>query len=157
MSGLRTSDKNMSEIKRLLPAMCCEGQEKPCPGAACSCQNPLTLYLTLGKLPGSRLLAGLLEGVGYINEVWGAAPATAGCCFLCSGQKADEQMVQDGSWGGTAPEMVRGDVVVQGMGCRKCLELPLACIALCESGTCPNIRFTAQRTNMDCVVRTQHF
>lgn len=93
-----------------------------------------------------------LEGVGYVNEIWGAAPATVGCCFLCSAQKAGEQMVQDGSWGGTDPEMVRGDVVVQGMGCRKCLELPLACIVLCESGTCPSIRFAAQRISMDCVV-----
>lgn len=66
-----------------------------------------------------------------MNEVWGAAPATVGCFCLCSGQKAGEQMVQDGSWRGTDPEMARDDVIVQGVGCRKCLELPLACTALC--------------------------
>lgn len=71
MFGLRTSDHYTSEIKRLLPTALHEGTEKPCPGApvASACRIPLTLYLTLGKLPGSRLLAGQLEGVGYMNEV----------------------------------------------------------------------------------------
>lgn len=45
-------------------------------------------------------------------------------------------MVQDGSWGRTDPEITRVDVVVQGTGCRKCLELSFTYIALHESGTC---------------------
>lgn len=109
------------------------------------------------RTPGIWAVSKAFGGVGYMNEAWSAAPAAVGCCCLCSGQKADEQMVQGGSWWGTDPDMVRSDVIVQGMGCRNCLELPPACIALHESGMCPNITFTAQRTNMDCVVWTQHF
>lgn len=51
------------------------------------------------------------------------------------------------------PEMARGDVVVQVMGCRKYL----AYITLRKSGTCPDVRFTAQGTNMYGVVCSQHF
>lgn len=58
---------------------------------------------------------------------------------------------------GVDPEMARVDMVVQTMGCRKCLVLPLACITLRESGTCPDVRFAAQRTNTYCVVCTQYF
>jgi len=58
---------------------------------------------------------------------------------------------------GVDPEMMRGDVIVQVVACRKCLELPLACITLCESGAYPDVRFTAQRTNTFCVVCAQCF
>lgn len=84
--------------------------------------NSTYSLLTLGKLPGSRLLAGQLEGVGYMNKVGGAAPATVGCCCLCSGQKANEKMVQDGSWEGADPEMVRGDGVHKVPGTSFCLH-----------------------------------
>lgn len=58
---------------------------------------------------------------------------------------------------GIDPEMVRCDMVVQVMWCGKCLVLPLGCVTLHESGTCTNVRFTAQRTNVYCVVCIQYF
>lgn len=80
-------------------------------------------------------------GAGCINGALSAVQATVGCCCLCCGQKAGGQIVQDSSWcvRGVDTEMVRDDMVVQVMGWRKCLVLPLACITLCEPGTCPNV------------------
>lgn len=122
---------------------------------SCLCLIEFHYYLTDTQEATRDLAVNGMVGAGYVNGAWCVRRPllTVVACVLIRKQVVKWYRTVLICQRGVEPEMARGDVVVQVMGCRKYL----ACITLHKSGTCPDVRFTAQGTNMYGVVYSQYF